>query len=116
MYYNVRYAKAHITVVEGDTIDMTFDVEMNDEAHDMTGMQLDMHIKDETTGATVREMSTAGVDPELTISTSSFIIQSDTPFDTEAVYDYDVQETDSGSIFTIMKGKLYVVKEITITY
>ena len=116
MYYNVRYARANITVVEGDTINMTFGVELNGEAYDMTGMQLDMQIRNETTDALVRSLSSAGASPELTISTTSFIIDTATAFTEEAVYDYDVQLTDGDDISTIMKGKLYVVKEITITY
>lgn len=116
MYYNVRYARANITVVEGDTLDMTFDVEMNNEPYDMTGMQLDMHVREEETGTLVRALSTTGLTPELTISTSSFIIESGAAFTEEAIYDFDVQVTDGASIFTIMMGKLYVVKEITITY
>ena len=116
MYYNVRYARANITVVEADTIDMTFDVEMNNVPYDMTGMQLDMHIRDEETGTLVRALSTAGLNPELVIATTSFLIQTTTAFTTEAIYDYDVHVTDGTSIFTIMMGKLYIVKEITITY
>ena len=108
---NVDYDRHNITIVKGDTLYITYGVELNDVAYDMSGMQLDMKIKD-SSGTTILTLSSAGTSPAITISTTSFTIDS-TGFTTVGWYSYDLQLTTSGKEYTIAKGRFRSETEIT---
>jgi hypothetical protein len=109
--YNIEPAEQFIMITLGDTIDLSFSVLLNIVAYDMTGMQLDMKIKNKK-GTAIKTLSSAGTSPAITISTTTFNI-STTPFSDAGVYDYDIQLTDGTDIMTIMFGKINVENQIT---
>jgi hypothetical protein len=109
--FNVEPYEQFIQVTHGDTIDLSFSVALNAVAYDMTGMQLDMKIKNKK-GTSVKTLSSAGTSPAITISTTTFNI-STTAFADAGMYDYDIQLTDGSDVMTIMYGKIDVTKQIT---
>ena len=112
MAFNVDYDSIHIKIVQGDTWSQSFTVKRNNVPYDMTGMQLDLEVKDEN-DVTILELSSAGLDPELTISTTSFSIYQLAAFDTVGKYYYDLQLTNAGKVSTICRGHITVIKEYT---
>lgn len=110
MDYNVEYDKKTIMVVEGDTINMTYSVSLNDVDLDMTGKQIDMSIYYGNT--VIKTLSSAGVSPAITITTTTFTI-STTAFDDKGTYRFDIQLIDGTRRETIAKGTIYVTEELT---
>ena len=111
MDYNVEADINDIVVTEGDTLDMSWTVYLNDVAYDMSGMQLDMDIKTKY-GTVLDSFSSAGGSPEITISTTSLNITAIISLST-GVYRYDIQLTDGTNIKTIRKGNFIVQNQIT---
>jgi len=112
MAFNVDFDKINIIVVEGDTWSQTFSVKRNNVLYDMTGMQLDLEVKDED-DVTVLALSSAGVSPALTITGTAFTIYQEAAFDTVGKYYYDLQLTNAGKVSTICRGYITVLKEYT---
>ncbi len=111
MDYNVQYDEADIEIVRNDTIDLSYSVALNGVAYDMTGKQIDMKIKD-SSGTTVKTLSSAGTSPAITISTSTFRIQT-TAITKADIYRYDIQLTSGSTVMTIQRGNINVVEDIT---
>ena len=111
MDYNVQYSENDIEIVRNDTIDISYSVTLNGVAYDMTGKQVDMKIKD-SSGTTIKTLSSAGVSPAITISISTFRVQT-TALTTAGTYRYDVQLTSGSTVNTIQRGNIYVVEDIT---
>ena len=111
MDYNVEYQVTDINIVAGDTIDLTYAVTLNAVAYDMTGMQLDMIIRDRT-GTATKTLSSAGTSPAITISTTSWNVTT-TAITVEGLYTYDVQLTNGSTVSTIMAGKIMVTRQVT---
>jgi len=111
LIYNAEPTWLDIEITKGDTINMSFSVAINGVAYDMSGMQLDILIKDRI-GATTKTLSSAGVGPAITISTSSYNITT-TAMPAIGIYKYDVQLTDGTDITTIQKGNILVTEERT---
>jgi hypothetical protein len=112
MAFNVDYDSINIKIVAGDTWSQSFTVKRNNVPYDMTGMQLDLEVKDED-DVSIMELSSAGTSPALTISTTSFSIYQLAAFDTVGKYYYDLQLTNSGKVSTICRGYITVIKEYT---
>lgn len=116
--YNVEPALVNLVFTKGDSIDITLNVTTYNqttrsyEDHDMTGSQLDLHVRDLDDNL-IRAFSSAGASPEITIATAMFTLYSDTPFDEVGKYAYDLQETEGTKVSTIMKGVVNVQKETT---
>lgn len=110
--YNAEWEDVNIIATKGDTIDISFAVYNNGVAYDMTGMVLDMIIK-ELDGVTYRTLASDGTSPAITISTSIFNITT-TAFTAAGRYKYDVQVTDGTDIITIQKGNIFITEEVTI--
>lgn len=108
--YNVEAVKCDLVFTVNDTISMYFQVERNDVAYDMTGMQIDIHVR--YNGTLIREFSTAGLAPEVSILVDTFYIDG-VGFTKVGKFKYDVQVTDGTDVITIMKGNLYVQNEQT---
>ena len=108
---NVDCAIVDLEFTQGDTIDMTFTVELNDVAYDMTGMQVDVHFRRQD-GVLVKELTSAGLTAEITILTNTMTWLDD-GFDYSDTLEYDVQTTDAGVVKTIMKGRAIIKKEQT---
>lgn len=108
--YNVETHVEPLVITEGDTPNWTFSVTLNDVAYDMTGMTINMHVRDKWDNL-IASYSTAS---EITIATSSFNITSVTPFTKANRYRYDIQVTDGTDIMTIAKGLFIIQKEITV--
>jgi hypothetical protein len=87
-------------------------VALNGVAYDMTGMALNMVIRNKKGTAVKTLSSTYSVGANITISTSTFNI-STTAFTDGGLYDFDLQLTDGTDIMTIMVGKILVEKQIT---
>ena len=108
--YNVEAAKIDLFFTRGDSMYLTFDdITRNDVAYDMTGFQIDIHVRSYDRRL-IRELST--VTGEITIATDSFTIDAD-GFTETGIYKYDVQVNDGTHTLTIMKGLLYVEEEQT---
>lgn len=112
MAFNVDFDKINITIVQGDTWSQTFSVKRNNVLYDMTGMQLDLEVKDED-GVSVLSLSSAGISPALTIVGTAFTIYQLAAFDTVGKYYYDLQLTNSGKVSTICRGYIKVIQEYT---
>jgi hypothetical protein len=112
MAFNVDFDKINIIIVQGDTWSQTFSVKRNNVLYDMTGMQLDLEVKDED-GVSVLSLSSAGVSPALTIVGTAFTIYQLAAFDTVGKYYYDLQLTNSGKVSTICRGYIKVIQEYT---
>ena len=98
MAKNVDYDRINIEVVQNDTWHQTFSVKKNNVLLDMTGMILDIEVKDKD-GVLILDISTAGLLPAITISTTTFTINKALAFTdyTERLgdrYNYDIQLTD----------------------
>jgi hypothetical protein len=112
--YNVEPANVNLVFTQNDTIDISFSVKKNNVALDMSGMALDMTIRDITVNNTlIRSLSTEGTSPEIIIITTTFAINT-TGFDEVGKYRYDIQLTNGSEVFTIMKGYLTIVDEVTV--
>lgn len=110
--YMVKAQVKNIYITEGDTREMAYSAYLNGVLYDLTGMQLDMDILDCSSRLNYRSLSSAGVSPKITISTTSFYIQFDAF--TAGKYTYDIQLTNGTDIMTILKGKIIVTNQITI--
>lgn len=107
--YNVEYEQADLIFTVNDTINMTFAIEQNGTAYDMTGMTIEIDVK-KCDGTLVKTFSTAS---EITIAVDEFTVHA-TGFAKVGKYKYDVQVTDlSSHVLTIMKGNLIVQSEQT---
>jgi hypothetical protein len=109
--YNVEWDEVNIIATKGDTIDVSFSVVLNGTAYNMTGMVLDMIIK-ELDNTVVRTLASDGLTPAITIATSTFNVTT-TPFTLTGRLKYDVQLTDGTDIMTIQKGNIMIVEEVT---
>jgi len=112
MAFNVDFDRINITIVEGDTWSQTFSVKRNNVLYDMTGMQLDIEVKDED-DVSVLTLSSAGASPAITITGTAFTIYELAAFTAEGKYYYDVQLTDGTKVSTICRGYVNVIKEYT---
>lgn len=111
MDYNVQYSENDIEIVRNDTIDISYSVSLNGVAYDMTGKRIDMKVKD-SAGTTIKTLSTHGTSPAITISTTTFRVQT-TAFTAVGTFRYDVQLTSGSTVMTIQRGNIYVVEDIT---
>ena len=113
MAKNVDYDRINIEIVQNDTCKQTFSVKKNNVLLDMTGMQIDIEVKDED-DVDVLVLSTAGLAPAISIVTTSFTIEQDAAFADVGKYYYDIQLTDlTGVVSTICRGYVKVIKEYT---
>jgi hypothetical protein len=112
LVYNIEPAHIDIIFKQGDTIDISFSVELNDVAFDMTGMQLDIKFRRKD-NLLVKLFSSSGISPAITIVTSTYNLYSISYFLSPDVLDYDVQVTSGSDIFTIQYGEAKIKKEIT---
>jgi len=110
--YNVEYVTLDLEFIKNDTVDFTLQVYKNRVLFDMTGMVLNMCVKDITTDVEIIKVfsSNSGSPAQITINTSSFRVLGD-GFDTPGSYLYDVQVTNGSEIFTIIRGNLIVLKK-----
>jgi uncharacterized membrane protein len=113
MAKNVDYDRINLEIVQNDTWKQTFSVKKNSVLLDLTGMRLDIEVKDED-DVDVLVMSTVGLAPTIAIVTTSFTINQPAAFDTVGKYYYDIQLTDlTGVVSTICRGYVKVIKEYT---
>jgi len=112
MAKNVDYDTINIDVVQGDTLDMTFTVWYNNALYDMTGMRMDIEVKDEDDDV-VATLTTEAPATSITIATSSFRMYMENFILTTGTYYYDIQLTNGTKISTICRGKMRVIKEYT---
>jgi hypothetical protein len=116
--YNVEAELKDIILTAGDTINESFDVyKYNNvtkvwDLYDITGKQLDIHVKD-SAGTIIKDWSSVGDVPAITIAGTSFNIYDLAPITSPGRYLYDIQLTDGSEISTIRKGMLIVQKETT---
>jgi hypothetical protein len=122
--YNVQAEIKDIVVTQGDTIDMSFRIYLNNGSnplyplddpfyyYDATGMQIDCHVRKDD-GTLIAHYSSAGGSPEITIVTSTMSILA-VGFTKFARYHYDFQLTNAGKISTFRKGNWIVHKQITV--
>jgi hypothetical protein len=112
MIYNVEAAKENIYFTQNDYIPgLQIGVFENDVPFDMTGMQLDMTVRNDL-GTAVKTWSSAGTSPKITINTTTFSIE-DTGFSAIGVYKYDAQLTENGKPITFLRGRILVTEEYT---
>jgi len=113
MAKNVDYDTINISIVAGDTWKQTYSVKKNNVLLDMTGMILAIDVEDED-GVEVLNITTAGLLPAITISTTTFTINKAAAFSVVGKYYYDIQLTDlTAVVSTICRGKIKVIKEYT---
>jgi hypothetical protein len=119
MDYNVEAEIKDIIVTAGNTINISQDQYMNDDGshdpvnlYDMSGMQLDIHVED-VLGNAVKDWSSAGGSPAITISTHSYNVYDLTALTAVAKYKYDVLLTNGSEKWTIRRGDFIVQKNIT---
>ena len=112
MVKNVDYDKINISVVEGDTLDITWSVYYNNALYDMTGMQLDMEVKDED-DVLIATLTSSGASPDITIVTSSMRLYKENFIGVVGNYYYDIQLTNGTKVSTICRGRCKVIKEYT---
>lgn len=110
--YNVETAIVDLVFVKGDTINISFDIYVNDVLYNMTGMRLDIDVC-KCNGEVVRSFTSSGVLPEIAILLSNFTIYSTSPFLKRGRYKYDVQLTNGLEVSTIMKGNLFINTDYT---
>ena len=114
MDYNVEYQTTDIEVVQDNTIDLSYSVELNDVAYDMTGMQLDIQVRTKDVANTlVISWSSAGTSPVITISTNIYNIYAVGIADV-GKYEYDVKLTSGSDVSTIQRGNFYVIEKRTV--
>jgi hypothetical protein len=109
--YNIEAFHESLHFTKGDTINMSFSVQKNAVDYNMTGMQIDVHVK-RYDGSLVKTMTSSGGTPEIIIAGNVFTIYC-AGFSTIGIYKYDVQITNGTEILTIGSGILQVVKEYT---
>lgn len=113
-YKNVDYDKFNLEIVSGDTWNQTFTVIHNGVAYDMTGMQLDIEVKN-ADGSVAASASSGGLSPTIFIAGSSFNIYVAAPFNVteKTKYEFDVQLTNGTTISTIARGYITAITQIT---
>lgn len=112
MAKNVDYDTINIDVVQGDTLDMTFTVWYNNALYDMTGMRMDIEVKDDD-DVVVATLTTEVPAPSITIATYTFRMYMENFILTTGTYYYDIQLTNGTKVSTICRGKMRVIKEYT---
>lgn len=112
LIYNIEPFVEDWVFTKGDTINMSRGILKNDVAFDMTGMQIDIHIRTYD-DRVIKTMSTASLIPEITIAADVFTIYC-AGFSESGDFQFDVQITDGTNILTIGKGRVHVTKEMTI--
>lgn len=112
MVKNVDYDRINIDIVEGDTLDKTFSVYYNNVLYDMTGMQLDLDVRDED-DVQVATLTSAGGSTSIIINTTTFTMYKENFLDTVGTYYYDLQLTNGTKLSTICRGRFRVTKEYT---
>ena len=110
--YNVEAEIKDIIVTAGNTINISEDQYLNDVLYDMSGMQLDLHVEN-SAGTAIKDWSSGGGSPAITILTHSWNIYDLTPFTEVAKYFYDLLLTNGIEKWTIRKGNFIVQKNIT---
>jgi hypothetical protein len=104
--YNVEFDEKTVIVTLGDTLDITLSVTKNAVAQDLTGMQIDMIIRD-FLGNTIESLSSAGTSPKITISTSTFNFKPSI-FTAGGMFYSAVKLTNGSDINAIMKTTFVV--------
>jgi hypothetical protein len=112
LVYNIEPAHIDIIFKQGDTINISFDVYLNDVLFIMTGMQLDIKFRRKD-GLLIKNFSSAGIAPAITIVTSSYNLYEIAGFSNIDVLDYDVQLIDGADVSTIQYGEAKIKKQIT---
>ena len=112
MAKNVDYDTINIDVVQGDTLDMTFTVWYNNALYDMTGMRMDIEVKDDD-DVVVATLTTEVPAPSITIAAYTFRMYMENFILTTGTYYYDIQLTNGTKVSTICRGKMRVIKEYT---
>jgi hypothetical protein len=111
LVYNIEGFKEDWIFTQGDTINMARSVLQNGIIYDMTGMQIDIHVR-RLDGLLIKTMTSSGMSPEIIILINVFTIYC-TGFTEIGALKYDVQITDGSDILTIGSGNIYVLKEFT---
>jgi len=111
--YNVQPAEINIHCLKGDTLDMKFEILLNNQEYtDLDEGELKMVVRD-FKGTVKRTLISTGETPELSSSLQELRI-SGAGFDFSGTYKYDLQHTDGDSnIVTIMKGLVVINEEQT---
>jgi hypothetical protein len=109
--YNIQPNEKTIFMTLGDPLDKTYSVKKNGVLSPIAGMQLDVLIKD-SLGNTVKTLSSAGILPQITISTSYFNILI-SAFTAGGIYNADIQLTEGSKVSTIGKWTFIVEPQIT---
>lgn len=115
IFYNIDYFKADLVVIQGDTIVFSFQVTINDLPFDLSPFVVSMQVRRKD-GLLIKDWSSIGLTPAITISTDIFDIWTDGFADIDTL-DYDVQVKDpgiGGISLTIMSGTLFVKKQHTV--
>ena len=112
MAMNVDYDKINISYVQNDTLDMTYQVKRNNVLLDMTGMSIDIEVKDKNNNL-IASLTTGGVSPSIVISTTSFTMYKTNFITTVGKYYYDIQLTNGMTVSTICRGYFKVLSEYT---
>lgn len=129
MLYNTDPAPVDITVVRGDTIDMTFHVTVDlialarkfyvtlngdpaeGSANNLNDLRIQVRRKD---GLLLKEWL-SGVSPSnIIVTNNTYHLYDPDGFLESGHFDYEVEEHDSDGYFCIQRGSWWVKKEITI--
>jgi hypothetical protein len=109
--YNIEYFKEDWVFTKGDTINFFRGILKNGVAYDLTGLQIDIHVK-RPDGHVIKKFSTTGGAPEITVAINVLRLYCD-GFTESGYFDGDVQVTDGTDVFTIGYVKFVVNKEVT---
>jgi hypothetical protein len=104
--YNVEPAEVDIIIYKDNEMDMSFEMDLNGVNESLTGSQLDMTIA-RMDGTVIKELSSAGEGPEITISDDSFNFKT-APLVTAETLKYYILRTIGTDVFTMMTGKMIV--------
>lgn len=123
--YNCEPEIRDIIVTEENSVNMSFDVRLNDGSdplypkgddhylYDMTGEQLDMHIRNKK-GTVIYHFSSAGPLPEITIIAHTWNLSQAVIDRVRGTFKYDLLKTNGAEELTIRKGNWKNEKQYTI--
>lgn len=108
--HNIQFAQIDIITVAGDTIDLTFQVDING-LFDLTDKLIECKVRRKD-GLIVKSWTSAGSPATISGAIGAYNIFDD-GWDQVGFFDYDVQVTDYESTYTIQKGTWENKKQIT---
>ena len=112
--YNTQPAVVDLYIKRRDTVELDFDISLNDEDYDLTDAQEILFTIQSFTGEEKKVMKLSAEESGITIETNRLQISIPDGLDFYGTYKYDIEVKDGDDkIFTIMEGKVIISNDVS---